>query len=134
MAGSLGSGRWKKLGRKTVDSCLALDVGYLSAKGWLQPGRSSVYPCSLGSGPNSEVILICLRAEIDHLYLSWRRFANTGNNAGNNRSSIGSSIGASGGSSGEQEGAIVIPIARVPRLAERKLAERKLAERSLADG
>jgi hypothetical protein len=36
--GGLGSGRWKRPGRKTVESCRVLDVNYLSAQGCLQPG------------------------------------------------------------------------------------------------
>jgi hypothetical protein len=101
--GGLGSGRRKSGNYKTLDSALAIDVGYLAARKWLRPGSSGSYLCSLGSGPNSKIILISLRAGTDHLHLSWR-FANTGNN----RSSIGASIGPSG----EQEDAIVIPIAR----------------------
>ena len=101
--GGLGSGKWRKLDRRTVDSCPALDANYLSVRGYLQPGRSSIRPFSLGNGPNSEVILIDLRAEVDHLCLSWRS-ANISNN------------GSSGGSLGEQrEGVIgIIPIAYKP--------------------
>jgi hypothetical protein len=78
MAGGLGSGRRPKPGRKTVDSCpLVLDMGYLAARGWLAPGSSGVYPCSLGSGPNSATMLIRLCSGTDHLCLSWR-FANIG--------------------------------------------------------
>ena len=86
-----------------MDSCPALDANYLSVRGYLQPGRSSIRPFSLGNGPNSEVILIDLRAEVDHLCLSWRS-ANISNN------------GSSGGSLGEQrEGVIgIIPIAYKP--------------------
>ena len=98
--GGFGSGKWRKLDRRTVDSCPALDANYLSVRGYLQPGRSSIRPFSLGNGPNSEVILIDLRAEVDHLCLSWRS-ANISNN------------GSSGGSLGEQrEGVIGI----IPRL------------------
>src|SRR6516225_5935521 len=90
--GGLGSGKWRRPGRKTVDSYPALDANYLSIKGWLQPGRSGVF---LGSGPNSEVIQISLRAEVDHLCLSWR-VANTSSNTSNTGSSDGSSSEFSG--------------------------------------
>ena len=112
--GELGSGRWRKLDRRTVDSCPALDANYLSVRGYLQPGRSSPYPFSPGSGPNSEVILISLRAEVDHLYLSWR-VANTSGTSSCSGSLGGSSGGSSGEFSSEREGVIgIIPIVRVP--------------------
>jgi hypothetical protein len=100
--GGFGSGRWKKPGRKTVDSCPALDVGYLAARGWLQPGRSGSCPLALGNGPNREIVLLDLRAEAEYLCLSWR-LVNTG--------------GASGEQARKRESAttgIIIPIARVP--------------------
>jgi hypothetical protein len=97
--GGLGSGRWQKPGRKTVDSCPVLDVNYLSVKGYLQPGRTG--PCLLPFG--SETILIDLHAEAGHLCLS-QHSANTSSNTS-------SSSGSSGGFSGEREGVIaVIPI------------------------
>ena len=62
MTGGLRSGRWRKPGRrKTVDSCPALDVNYLWARGWLRPGGSGTFPLSLGDSPDSEVILLDLR-------------------------------------------------------------------------
>jgi hypothetical protein len=84
-----------------VDSCPALDVGYLLAKGWLRPGESSSCPLSVGSSPNSEVILLNLRAGAEWLSLSWRSVSRA----------------SSGESSGERESVagIIIPIARVPR-------------------
>ena len=84
--GGLGSGKWRRPGRKTVDSYPALDANYLSIKGWLQPGRSGACQFFLGSGPNSEVIQISLRAgsagaggrfcgrRVFKLYLSRGRF------------------------------------------------------------
>ena len=66
--GGLGSGRWKKQGRKTVESCRELDVNYLSAMGCLQPGWSSTCQWILGN----EVASINLRAEAEQLHLSWR--------------------------------------------------------------
>ena len=112
--GGLGSGKWRRPGRKTVDSYPALDANYLSIKGWLQPGRSGACQFFLGSGPNSEVIQISLRAEVDHLCLSWR-VANTSSNTSNAGSSDGSSSEFSGGFPSEREGVIgIIPIVRVP--------------------
>ena len=108
MTGGLVSGRWRKPGRrKTVDSCPALDVNYLWARGWLRPGGSGTFPLSLGDSPDSEVILLDLRAGAEWLSLSWRFVS---------RSSNGSSRGSLGGSSGEREGVTeVIGLARVPR-------------------
>ena len=91
-----------------------LDANYLSARGYLQPGRSSTCLFSFGSGPNSEVIQISLRAEVDHLCLSWR-VANTSSNTSNAGSSDGYSSEFSGGFPSEREGMIgIIPIVRVP--------------------
>ena len=39
--GGPGSGRWKGRVRKTVESCLMLDVNQLAEKGCLQPGCAS---------------------------------------------------------------------------------------------
>ena len=104
MTGGLGSGRWRKPGRrKTVDSCPALDVNYLWARGWLRPGGSGTFPLSLGDSPDSEVILLDLRAGAEWLSLSWRFVSRASN-------------GSSGVASGEREGVTkIIPIARVPR-------------------
>jgi len=100
MTGGLGSGRWKNpRRRKTVDSCPALDVDYLAARGWLRPDGSGTFPLSLGNSSNSEVILLDLRAGAEWLSLSWR-FAGR----------------SSGEASGEREGVTkIIGLARVPR-------------------
>jgi hypothetical protein len=45
----------------------ALDVGYLAAKGCLQPGQSSTGQWAYGNG----VVTINLRAEAERLHLSW---------------------------------------------------------------
>jgi hypothetical protein len=93
-----------------VDSCPALDVNYLSVRGWLQPGESSCCPLAIGNGPNSEVILLDMHAEAEWLSLSWRP-VNT--NSSNRDSSGGSSSGKSLGG-WESAVGIIIPIARVP--------------------
>ena len=100
MTGGLGSGRWKNpRRRKTVDSCPALDVDYLAARGWLRPDGSGTFPLSLGNSSNSEVVLLDLRAGAEWLSLSWR-FAGR----------------SSGEASGEREGVTkIIGLARVPR-------------------
>jgi hypothetical protein len=66
--GGLGSGKWKEHGRKTVELCPEIDVNHLSARGCLEPGQSSTFPLALGNA----VVAINLRAEAEHLYLSWR--------------------------------------------------------------
>jgi hypothetical protein len=68
VAGVLGSGRWKQPGRRTVDSCQALDANYLSARGWLRPGQSNT--CSWVYGDRA--VSIDLHAEAEQLRLSWR--------------------------------------------------------------
>jgi hypothetical protein len=93
--GNLGSGRWKKPGRRTVESGPALDVSYLAARGWLRPGEVGTWPLTVGNA----VILISLRAEIDYLRISRRPVDKS-----------------SGWISEEQEGvAMGIQIGRVPR-------------------
>jgi hypothetical protein len=65
--GGLGSGRWKDRRRKTVESCLTLDVNRLSELGGLRPGWS-------GTGQwteADEVASISLRAEAERLHLSY---------------------------------------------------------------
>jgi hypothetical protein len=66
--GGPGSGRWKKdRARKTVDSCLMLDVNQLRDKGCLRPGWSSTCQWILGT----DVFSINLRAEAERLHLSY---------------------------------------------------------------
>ena len=65
--GGLGSGRWKKPGRRTVEFCRALDANDLSAKGCLQPGWSGA--CQWADG--NEVSSVSLRCEAEQLHLSW---------------------------------------------------------------
>ena len=93
MAGRLGSGKWKQPGRRTVDSCPALDLSYLSAKGWLQPGTSDSYPLAIGDA----LILLDLRIAAtadgtEHLCLSWRPV-----NANNSSRSPGEPSGETSG-------------------------------------
>jgi hypothetical protein len=71
--GGPGSGRWKRPGRRTVESCRVLDVNHMLAMGWLQPGWLGT--CQLTNG--NEVVSIDLRAEVKQLYLSWQ-FAGAG--------------------------------------------------------
>ena len=66
--GGPGSGRWKRPGRRTVESCLTLDVNDLSARGYLQPGWLGAYQWSTAGG---EVFSIDLHAEAERLHLSW---------------------------------------------------------------
>ena len=66
--GGPGSGRWKRPGRRTVESCLTLDVNDLSARGYLQPGWLGAYQWSIAGG---EVFSIDLHAEAERLHLSW---------------------------------------------------------------
>jgi len=65
--GGLGSGRWKKPGRRTVEFCRALDANDLSSKGCLQPGWSGA--CQWAHG--NEVSSVSLRCEAEQLHLSW---------------------------------------------------------------
>ena len=102
MSGGFGSGRWKKRGRRTIDSCPALDVNRLAAKGWLQPGGSGTCPLTFGN----EIVLISLHAEAEQLYISWRPVCRLS----------GEPLGErEGAREGEQAGMIIISIARVPR-------------------
>ena len=71
--GGLGSGRRRKPGYRSVESCPVLDVNHMLAMGWLQPGWSGT--CSLADG--SEVTAIDLRVTAKQLYFSWR-FAGEG--------------------------------------------------------
>ena len=65
---SLGPGRPKKLGRRTVESTPALDVNYLSAMGCLHSGWSGICRCADGDG----VYSIHLRAGAGQLRLYFR--------------------------------------------------------------
>jgi hypothetical protein len=65
--GSLGSGRRKDRGRKTVESYWLLDVDQLAKKGCLRPGWSGT--CQWTDG--NEVVSINLRAEAKRLHLSY---------------------------------------------------------------
>ena len=65
--GGLGSGRWKKPGRRTVEFCRALDANDLSSKGCLQPGWSGACQWAYGN----EVSSVSLRCEAEQLHLSW---------------------------------------------------------------
>jgi len=65
--GGLGSGRWKNLARKTVESYRMLDINQLSEKGCLRPGWSSTWQWIVGDN----VASINLRAEAERLYLSY---------------------------------------------------------------
>src|SRR5262249_37658059 len=65
--GGPGSGRWKNRARKTLDSCLMLDINQLRGKGCLQPGRSSTCQWTVGN----EGFSINLRAEAEQLRLSY---------------------------------------------------------------
>jgi hypothetical protein len=54
--GGLGSGGWgiwgsrRKKHRRTVESCLVLDVNHLSKRGYLQPGGGlGTFPLALGN-------------------------------------------------------------------------------------
>jgi hypothetical protein len=75
MSGSLGSGRWRKPGRRTVDSCPALDVNSLSAKGCLQHGGSGTYPWP---GSNGVIAFLHFRCEAERLFLSYATQAGDG--------------------------------------------------------
>jgi hypothetical protein len=78
--GGPGSGGWnKKRGRKTVDSCRALDVNSLSAMGCLRPGSSGTYPWAGGNGAGDNgVASIHFRCEAEWLYLSYTMQAGGG--------------------------------------------------------
>ena len=66
MTGGLGSGRWRKPGRRgTVDSQPELDVNALAAMGCLRPGGSGTYPWPGGNGVSFNV-----RCEAERLFLS----------------------------------------------------------------
>jgi hypothetical protein len=74
--GGLGSGAWKKFGRRgTVDSCPALDVKALSAMGCLRPGGSGTYPSAGGGGV---IASLRFRCEAGRLYLSYATQAGDG--------------------------------------------------------
>ena len=72
--GGLGSGGWgigegrKKKHRRTVESCLVLDVNDLSARGCFQPGLFSTCQWLDGSGG---IFSIRLRYEAERLFLSY---------------------------------------------------------------
>jgi hypothetical protein len=66
--GGLGSGRFKKQGRETVESNPLLDVNRLLAKGCLRPGWSGT--CQWPDG--NEVASIGLRAVAEGLHLAYR--------------------------------------------------------------
>ena len=57
--GGLGSGGWKKPGRRTGESCRVLDANYLSARGCLQPGGSGIRNMPLGSAKPSGIRVRC---------------------------------------------------------------------------
>jgi hypothetical protein len=61
------SGRWKNRARKTLESCLMLDVNQLSEKGCLRAGCSSTCQWMVGN----EVFSINLLAEAERLSLSY---------------------------------------------------------------
>ena len=72
--GALGSGAWRKPGRrKTVGSYWVLDANYLSAQGCLEPGWSGT--CQFQGTDGNEAISIYLRAEAERLILFWRSYA-----------------------------------------------------------
>ena len=65
--GGPGSGRWKGRVRKTVESCLMLDVNQLADEGCLQPGCASTCQWIV----KNEVVSINVRAEADRVHLSY---------------------------------------------------------------
>ena len=76
--GGLGSGGWgkkKKKHRRTVESCLVLDVNDLSARGCFQPGLFSTCQWLDGSGG---IFSIRLRYEAERLFLSYDHQAGGG--------------------------------------------------------
>jgi len=79
--GGLGSGGWgigegrKKKHRRTVESCLVLDVNDLSARGCFQPGLFSTCQWLDGSGG---IFSIRLRYEAGRLFLSYDHQAGGG--------------------------------------------------------
>ena len=76
--GGLGSGGWgkkKKKHRRTVESCLVLDVNDLSARGCFQPGLFSTCQWLDGSGG---LFSIRLRYEAERLFLSYDHQAGGG--------------------------------------------------------
>jgi hypothetical protein len=69
--GGLGSGPWKKSGRKTVDSCWALDANSLSVLGYLRPGWSGTYQLAAGTTIHAGAPSLHLRCEAEQLFLSY---------------------------------------------------------------
>ena len=73
--GSGGRGKKKKKHRRTVESCLVLDVNDLSARGCFQPGLFSTCQWLDGSGG---IFSIRLRYEAERLFLSYGHQAGGG--------------------------------------------------------
>ena len=69
MVATLGTGRWKTPGRKTIESCPVLDVNQLSALGYLRPGWAGSWV--LGRDGAGGVVSISMHAEARRLNLSW---------------------------------------------------------------
>jgi hypothetical protein len=66
--GGPGSGRWKDRARKTLESCLILDINRVSEKGWLRSGCTST--CQWINC--NDVASINLRAESERVHLRYK--------------------------------------------------------------
>jgi hypothetical protein len=87
--GGLGSGRWKKRGRRTTEAYWSLDVDRLTSMGHLRPGGLGIYRLAGGVGGPS----LRLRYEAERLFLSYTLWT---------------------GGGAQEEATEILPIVRIP--------------------